>query len=56
MRSSLTILLFRRRNKKPQEDHPVGDCFDAVQRHGRVLERSVGVDADVAVLRSSILS
>lgn len=46
-------MLCRRRNEKPQEDHPVGNRFDTVQRHGRILERSVGVDADVAVLRSS---
>lgn len=44
------VLLYRRRNEKPQEDHPFGNRLDAVQRHRRVLERSVGVDADVAVL------
>jgi len=46
-------MLYRRRNEKPQEDHPFGNRLDAVQRHRRVLKRSVGIDADVAILRSS---
>lgn len=43
----------RRRNEKSEENHPAGDRVDAVFRHVSVLQRGFGVDADVAVLRSS---
>lgn len=47
------VILCRRRNEKSQKDDPAGNRLDAVQRHGGVLKRSVGVDSDVALLRSS---
>lgn len=43
----------RRGDEKSEEDHPAGNRSDAVFRHVGILQRGVGADADVAVLRSS---
>lgn len=43
----------RRRDKESKEDDPVGHRLDVVLRHVGVLQRGVGVDSDVAVLRPS---
>lgn len=44
---------FRRRDEKSEENHSDGHRLIAVVRHDRVRQCGVGVDADVAVLRSS---
>lgn len=47
-------LFFRRRDEKSKEDHPRSDLIVAVGRHVGLRRRGVGVDADVAILRSGL--